>query len=109
MAGSAGNLEHASLDRACRSHARRSRRYRDQRPCRHRAAALLADDRKQRFRSLPYDLQIYVVSRETQREKALRRAQNEAAALRQKLATLQPLQTIREQKDTDETDPRATS
>jgi len=67
------------------------------------------DDRKQRFRSLPYDLQIYVVSRETQREKALRRAQNEAAALRQKLATLQPLQTIREQKDTDETDPRATS
>jgi hypothetical protein len=34
---------------------------------------------KQRFKSLPYDLQVYVASHEAQREKALRRAQNEAA------------------------------
>jgi hypothetical protein len=44
------------------------------------------DDRKQRFKSLPYDLQVYVVAHEAQREKALRRAQNEAASARQKLA-----------------------
>ena len=36
-------------------------------------------DRKQRFKSLPYDLQVYVAAHEAQREKALRRAQNEAA------------------------------
>jgi hypothetical protein len=41
---------------------------------------------KQRFKSLPYDLQVYVAAHEAQREKALRRAQNEAASLRQKLA-----------------------
>jgi hypothetical protein len=45
------------------------------------------DDRKQRFASLPYDLQVYVTAHEQQREKALRRAQNEAAIARQKLAT----------------------
>jgi hypothetical protein len=44
------------------------------------------DDRKLRFRSLPYDLQVYVAAHEAQREKALRRAQNEAASARQKLA-----------------------
>lgn len=44
------------------------------------------DDRKQRFGLLPFDLQIYVAAHETRREKALRRAQNEAAACRQKLA-----------------------
>jgi hypothetical protein len=49
------------------------------------------DDCKQRFRSLPYDLQVYVVDREARRDKALRRAQNEAAAAKQKLAALQPL------------------
>jgi hypothetical protein len=43
-------------------------------------------DCKQRFNSLPYDLQVYVAAHEQQREKALRRAQNEAAAARQKLA-----------------------
>jgi hypothetical protein len=53
------------------------------------------DDRKQRFQSLPYDLQIYVAAHEEQREKALRRAQNEAAAARQKLAALQAEQTGR--------------
>jgi hypothetical protein len=47
------------------------------------------DDRKQRFNSLPYDLQLYVAAHEAQREKALRRAQNGAAAARQKLAALQ--------------------
>jgi hypothetical protein len=49
------------------------------------------DDRKQRFKSLPYDLQVYVAAHETQRDKALRRAQNEAAIARQKQAAyLQP-------------------
>jgi hypothetical protein len=51
------------------------------------------NDRKQRFKSLPYDLQVYVLSHEAQREKALRRAQNEAATLRQKLAAGPPMQT----------------
>jgi hypothetical protein len=49
------------------------------------------DDRKQQFRSLPYDLQLYVADREARRDKALRRAQNQAAVARQKLAALQPL------------------
>jgi hypothetical protein len=44
-------------------------------------------DHKHRFKSLPYDLQVYVAAHEAQREKALRRAQNEAAGIRQKLAT----------------------
>lgn len=52
------------------------------------------DDRKQRFKSLPYDLQVYVVAHEAQREKALRRAQNEAAAARRKLAAPQAQQTV---------------
>jgi hypothetical protein len=47
------------------------------------------DDRKQRFKALPYDLQIYVAAHETQREKAIRRAQNEAASARQKLTLAQ--------------------
>src|SRR5206468_7106265 len=42
---------------------------------------------KQCFKSLPYDLQVYVAAHEAQRERALRRAQNEAASARQKLAT----------------------
>jgi hypothetical protein len=45
---------------------------------------------KLRFKSLPYDVQVFVAERETQREKALRRAQNEAAVLRRKLAALDP-------------------
>jgi hypothetical protein len=44
------------------------------------------DDRKRRFQSLPYELQVYIAAHEARREKALRRAQNEAAAARQKLA-----------------------
>jgi hypothetical protein len=47
------------------------------------------DRHKERFRSLPYDLQAYVASHEAQRERALRRAQNEAASARQKLAALE--------------------
>lgn len=50
------------------------------------------DDRKQRFQSLPYDLQVYIAGHEERREKALRRAQNEAASARQKLAAWQPPQ-----------------
>jgi hypothetical protein len=47
-------------------------------------------DHKLRFKSLPYDLQVYVAAHEQQREKALRRAQNEAAFARQKLAAGKP-------------------
>lgn len=41
---------------------------------------------KQRFKSLPYDIQLFIAAHEAQREKALRRAQNEAASARKKLA-----------------------
>jgi hypothetical protein len=51
------------------------------------------DDRKQRFATLPYDLQLYVAAHEARREKALRRAHNEAALARQKLAACQSLPT----------------
>jgi hypothetical protein len=44
------------------------------------------DDRKQRFNSLPYDLQVYVAAHEASRERAIRRAQNEAASARRQLA-----------------------
>lgn len=44
------------------------------------------DNHKSRFKSLPYDLQRYVAAHEKQREKVLRRAQNEAALARQQLA-----------------------
>ena len=53
------------------------------------------DDRKQRFASLPYDLQVYVAAHENRREKTLRRAQNEAALARQKLAALEAKQAAR--------------
>ena len=45
------------------------------------------NDRKMRFKSLPYDLQVFVAAHEAQREKAIRRAQNEAASVRQQLVT----------------------
>lgn len=41
---------------------------------------------KQRFAALPYDIQVHLASHEAQRERALRRAQNDAASARQKLA-----------------------
>ena len=44
------------------------------------------DNRKRRFKSLPYDLQLFIAAHEAQREKALRRAQNDAAAARRELA-----------------------
>ncbi|WP_426419510.1 hypothetical protein [Bradyrhizobium genosp. A] len=44
---------------------------------------------KQRFGSLPYDIQAYLAAHETQRERALRRAQNEAAAASRKSAALE--------------------
>jgi len=44
---------------------------------------------RERFRSLPYDVQTYVASHEEQRERALRRAQNEAASLRKRIAALE--------------------
>jgi hypothetical protein len=42
-------------------------------------------DHKARFLALPYDVQMYVAAHDMQREKELRRAQNEAAEARQKL------------------------
>jgi hypothetical protein len=50
------------------------------------------DDEKARFKSLPYDWQVYLAAHEMRREKALRRAQNEAAAARQKLTASQKRQ-----------------
>lgn len=46
-------------------------------------------DRKERFKALPYDLQEFIAGHEMRRDRALRRAQNEAAAARQKLAVQQ--------------------
>lgn len=37
------------------------------------------------FKALPYELQIYIMERDKQQETALRRAQNEAAKLQQRL------------------------
>ena len=44
---------------------------------------------KQRFTALPYDIQLHLAAHEAQRERALRRAQNDAASIRQKLAALE--------------------
>ena len=60
------------------------------------------NDRKQRFKSLPYDLQVYVAAHEAQREKALRRAQNEAASTRQKMEACHKPQTQETQTETTE-------
>lgn len=68
------------------------------------------DDRKQRFKSLPYDLQVYVAAHESQREKALRRAQNEAASARQKLAASPKMEARpNEEGKSDENDTRPTA
>jgi hypothetical protein len=65
-------------------------------------------DRKVRFKSLPYDLQVYIAAHEERREKTLRRAQNEAAIAKQKLATClrRGVKTIKESK-ADENDTNA--
>ena len=46
-------------------------------------------EQKLRFKALPYDLQVFVAAHEAQREKAIRRSQNEAASARQQLAAFQ--------------------
>jgi hypothetical protein len=71
-------------------------------------------DRKRQFTSLPYDLQIFVAAHEAQREKALRRAQNEAASARQRLAAPKkpdvPTDDPKARKaEADEHDPHATA
>ena len=58
------------------------------------------NERKQRFRSLPYDVQAYLAGHEEQRDRAVRRAQNEAAIARKKLMTSE-----RPQPETDGEDP----
>jgi hypothetical protein len=45
------------------------------------------DQQKLSFKLLPYDIQIFVAAHEQQREKALRRAQNDAAAARREIAS----------------------
>jgi hypothetical protein len=49
-------------------------------------------DWKERFKALPYDLQAFLADHEVRRDKALRRAQNDAAAARQALAKHQQTQ-----------------
>lgn len=44
---------------------------------------------KQRFAALPHDIQVHLASHEAHRERTLRRAQNEAASARQKLAAFE--------------------
>jgi hypothetical protein len=58
------------------------------------------NERKQRFRSLPYDVQAYLAGHEVQRDRAVRRAQNEAAIARQKF-----MASERPQPETDGGDP----
>ncbi len=50
-------------------------------------------DGKRRFKSLPYDLQVYVAAHEARREKEIRHAQNEAAAARQRLEAVRQNRT----------------
>jgi hypothetical protein len=66
------------------------------------------EERKQRFNSLAYDLQVYVAAHEARREKALRRAQNEAAAARRALAEHhKPMTRTKQGTDGNEDSPRA--
>jgi hypothetical protein len=44
------------------------------------------DGCKLQFKSLPYDMQVFVTEHEAKRERSLRRAQNDAAAARRKLS-----------------------
>jgi len=63
---------------------------------------------KDRFKALPYDLQTFIADHEAARDKALRRAQNDAAAARQKLAKHQQTLIDTEGKRTDEASPQHT-
>lgn len=60
------------------------------------------DQHKRRFRSLPYDVQVYLAAHEARRERALRRAQNEAASARKQLAAIEA-QTRHERTNDDQT------
>lgn len=61
---------------------------------------------KLRFKSLPYDMQVFIASHEAQREKALRRAQNDVAAARHKLATSREADPTIQEKHADEASQR---
>jgi hypothetical protein len=61
---------------------------------------------KDRFKALPYDLQAFIAGHEAARDKALRRAQNDAAAARQKLAKHQQALIKSEGERTDESSPQ---
>jgi hypothetical protein len=43
------------------------------------------DQQKRSFKLLPYDIQLFIAAHEQRREKALRRAQNDAAAARREI------------------------
>lgn len=45
------------------------------------------DEKKQSFKLLPYDVQLFIVAHEKQREQALRRAQNDAARARKEITS----------------------
>jgi hypothetical protein len=64
------------------------------------------DDRKKGFGLLPYDVQVYVAVHERRREQALRRAQNDAAMCRRKLAEYERI-TSRTSQGDDENEERA--
>jgi terminase large subunit-like protein len=62
------------------------------------------------FRGMQYDLQVYIAGHEVRREKALRRAQNEAAAIRQTLAARQQSRSKTEEgSKLDENDTKTSS
>jgi hypothetical protein len=63
---------------------------------------------KDRFKALPYDLQMFIAGHEASRDKALRRAQNDAAAARQKLTKHQESLIETERKRADESNPQRT-
>lgn len=61
------------------------------------------DRDKERFKLLPYDLQLQIAAHETRRERALRRAQNEAASMRQRLAAFESQQSAENTNGTETT------
>ncbi|VIO77394.1 hypothetical protein [Bradyrhizobium ivorense] len=66
------------------------------------------DARKQRFKALPYDMQLFIATHESRREKALRRAQNDAATVAKDLAARQPSPNqTKPERTTDEANPHA--
>ena len=60
-------------------------------------------EQKANFARLPYDLQVYLSGHEAKREKEIRRAQNELATAKQRLAALQsihsPVTSLLEQRE----------